>query len=240
MATSDGVTLEEDNEEQVKDWNRRWESIAGERRNKADMQDAMSHPKFKDRANTFIDELARETRWWRLGHVRPPLLVVPPKACARFATLQAVIEAMAACGIRFAHSTETLVRYWARSYEKERNAQGRVHFPSELVPVSNKELGYPKGCKLGETKNAARSRCDLGNAGMFNGLVFGLEFPAQEFDDVLVVAMEPWECDDGKKRLLELDYTGNLLVVNGLEANNDTFFPGGARFLFERDRSKQT
>ncbi len=46
--------------EAVADYGRRCESIGRERRNTADLQDAMNHPEFKDRHHQLLDELARE------------------------------------------------------------------------------------------------------------------------------------------------------------------------------------
>lgn len=238
MGASDGVTLEQGNEKQVEDWNRRWRSIADERRNKADMQDAMCHPRFKDRANEFIDVLARETRWWRLGHERPPVLTVPANIYERFGSLQKILPAIEARGIRVARSVESLVRYWESHYASDL-APGK-HFPSELVVVSNKELGFTKDTRFQETKHAAFSCCDLTNAGMLNGLILALEYVPDGFDDCLYIAMEPWECDDGVKKILELDYTGKVLVVNGFRAIKDTVFPSGAHFVFQRERPRQT
>ncbi len=132
---SDGVTLE-----CAVDYGRRCQAIGQERRNTADLQDAMSHPDFKPRHHKLLDELAAEYRQSK------PLIERPPFASIQVGTFKSVEDlrqALLSGGFRIGEWASDLMA---------RPQFTLVAEPAELklYRVTNAELGYPKGCRVAE------------------------------------------------------------------------------------------
>ena len=122
------------------DYGRRCQAIGQERRNTADLQDAMSHPDFKPRHHQLLDELAAEYRQTL------PLIERPAFATIQIGTFKEIADlrqALTAGGFRIGD--------WAS------DLMGRPEFTLVAEPTEVKlyaatvaELGYPNGCTVAE------------------------------------------------------------------------------------------
>lgn len=89
------------------DYGRRCRSIGLERRNVADLQDAMNHPAFKAEHHALLDYLAREYR------ASIPLLERPPRYTSKLGiwkTKAAMVNSVKAAGYRISDWAESVIR----------------------------------------------------------------------------------------------------------------------------------
>lgn len=219
--SKDGVTLEKC----AGDYARRCESIGRDRHSIADLQDAMNHPDFKKRHHALLDELAREHRLTKPLIERAPFLVVPAKLYKKHRSPKKLESAVVTAGNQLNIRGGDILRMMIVSSEVPK-------FDVEFVDATNAELGYPNGCAMTKTFEAA-AKVGLESCRPEDGPLARITYTQQPMNDRRLMAMEPLTASGGVRSVfsLERNWRGSLL-----DSCPGYFHGGRVRWVFRRKR----
>lgn len=196
----DQVTLKS-----AEDYGRRCTSIGKERRNTADLQDAMDHPEFKARHHALLDQLVAEQR----QRIKP-LIERPASLIVRVGMLKTVADlrqAVTNAGCQITPWADDMIN---RPAFKVGIVQAEEDI--EFIFASNAELGYPNGCTRARTYEAGLK---LGWKLCFpsDAIEIRRQYLEQPKNEWLYVAMDAITTSDGLFRVFSVtpDDTSPLL-----------------------------
>lgn len=221
----DGVTLAKC----AGDYGRRCESIGNDRRNIADLQDAMDHPDFKKRHHALIDELAREHRLAKPLIERASFLVVPAELYKKHDSPKKLESATTAAGNRLDD--------WGKDILRRMTISGEIpESDVEFVDTTNAELGYPSGCTVAQTcETAAKFGLELCHPE--DGPLARIAYTEQPMNDWRLMAMEPITDSNGSRKVFGLKRNDSGFWLDGTYGITDRFYYGDVRWVFRRKHS---
>lgn len=221
----DGVTLKKC----AGDYARRCESIGNERRNIADLQDAMDHPDFKKRHHTLLDELAREHRLAKPLIERAPFLVVPVEWYKKYDSLKKLESAVTVAGNRLCD--------WGKDILRRMTVSGEIpESDVEFVDATNAELGYPNGCTVAQTCEAA-AEFGFELCRPEDGPLARIAYTEQPMNDWRQMAMKPISVSSGSRGVFSLGRLGDGSWLCSHDGFPGRFCRGDVRWMFRRKRS---
>lgn len=186
----------------AEDYGRRCESIGKERRNTADLQDAMDHPDFKQRHHALLDQLAQECRQSKPIVERPPFMTVKLGTHKSNKDLR---KALLAAGFKIGDWGGDILNR-VKVAEKPEDVN--------IVVVTVAELGFPNGATREQIYEKALSM-GLGLLPAEVGPQLRLQYTDQPLGEWILIGMKPIAGSDGD------------LIVFGVERDDGGRWLGG-------------
>lgn len=180
----------------AEDYGRRCESIGKERRNTADLQDAMDHPDFKQRHHALLDQLAQERRQSKPIVERPPFMTVKLGTHKSNKDLR---KALLAAGLKIGDWGGDILNR-VKVAEKPEDVN--------IVVVTVAELGFPNGASRAQIYVKALSM-GLGLLPAEVGPQLRLQYTDQPLGEWILIGMEP------------MSDSGGYLIVFGVVRYDD-------------------
>lgn len=224
MTTStDDVTLV-DNPEMTNcsdDYARRCKSIGMKRRNPRDLDSAMRHPKFNERHHQLLDDLATEYKASRPIMERAPWMTVTIGTHKSNKDLRKELE-------KSGHR----IGDWGTDILKKTDVAAE---PAEvdLIVLSNAELGFPNGCTVAQTYEAAQ-KLGLELCPAEVGPQLRLQYKDQPMNEWLLVAMDPITGSDGNLNVFRVVRREGGSWLHGNGGHPDNPWSGDLRWVFVR------
>jgi hypothetical protein len=215
-ATQEGVS-----EDAVKDYGRRCEAIGRERRNTADLQDAMDHPEFKKRHHDLLDQLAAEQQ------LRKPIMERRPFATIKLGTHKSVKDlrkALLDAGYRIGD--------WGDDILKRINVASKPE-DVDIVVVSVAELGFPNGATRAQIYEKALSM-GLGLCPAEVGPQWRLQYADQPMGEWILVGMEPISDSGGSLKVFDVVRFEDGRWLYGNDGRPGGVWYGDLRWAFRR------
>jgi len=215
---SDGVTLKP----AAADYGRRCESIGLERREVADLQDAMCHPDFKASHHALLDRLAAEYRQSR------PILERPPFATIQLGTFKEVADlhrALLDGGFQIGNWADDLMSRPQFVPSKPGSIQ--------LFRATNAELGYPDGCTVAKSF-AALEKLGAVKLPPDAMALLRLVYLDQPLGERLLGYMEPIPDSRGYLKVFYVVRYENGLWLRSYCAYPEHFYSGAEVWVFAR------
>lgn len=220
---TDDVTLV-DNPEMTNcsdDYARRCKSIGMKRRNPRDLDSAMRHPKFNERHHQLLDDLAKEYEASRPIMERTPWMTIQLGTHKSNKDLRKELE-----------KTGHRIGDWGSDILKKTDVAPE---PTEvdLIVLSNAELGFPNGCTVAQTYEAAQ-KLGLELCPAEVGPQLRLQYKDQPMNEWVLVAMDPITDSYGYLFVFNVvrDVDGSWLY--GSRGHPDRRWYGDDRWVFVR------
>ena len=213
---TDRVTLES-----AEDYGRRCVAIGKERRNTADLQDAMDHPNFKAEHHALLDRLANEQRQRKPFMNRPAWMTIKLGTHKKVADLRKGIL-----------DTKDRIGDWGDDILK-RIKVANEPTEIELFRATVTEIGFPNGGTWAQIK-AKLDEFGFGNCPAEVGPQLRLQYTDQPNGEWLWVVMEPITDSDGDLGVFNVGRDNDVRWLDGDDGHPDLVLNGDYELVFRR------